>query len=298
MFKKFSIGFLLLIFTGFALASHAQEGIKVVPIGDTIKPEARPAKKKKRRYRAVVIKPGTSFLVELGTALSSGLTQEGETISIRATEDVGPKRRAGILLGATGTATVIKVDKKKKKLVVKFNTIESYRGTPVAISGTIELQGEKSAASAAVGERYTATVDEKIVVKYYRKKKVKPEVIQTAFIEIKGKGAQADIKKGKAKGRVEMVLEAPKGFTADDIQLETVALIKVNGKALASPVKPEERDPKQGDANKNGTTDWTLYFRSWDFIKNQPEGKNTIIVRGNLKNGQPFEAQTRVLIDY
>lgn len=278
----------------------AQGEVQVVPIGETIKPEAGSTTTRRRRYRPPVVKTDTTFLVELGTALSSGLTQEGETISIRAAENVGKGKYSGILMGASGRGRVTKVDKKEKVIEATFDTIEDYQGDPVPITGKISLRGEgKDDAAAAVGDHFTATLDEKIIVKRSRKKKGEgePEVL-TGFIEISGKGAKADIKKGKAKGKVQMVLEAPKGFTADDIVLSSVALAKVNGGKVANPPKPDARKPKQGDANKNGTTDWKLYFDAWDFIKNQRKGMNTIVVKGNLKNGQTFEATTRVQVDY
>ena len=287
----------------FSVPSSAQEGVKVVPIGQTIKPESTGRVKKKRRYRAPVVKEGSTFIVVLGTALSSGLTKEGETITIRSTEDVGSSSKyPGIKMGAAGRGTVSQVDQKGGKLSVRFDTIESYNGTPVAISGNIQLEGKgkKSAAMASVGERYTATVNEKIVVKRVRKKKKKngePEIL-TGFIEVSGKGSKVDLKKGKSKGKIKMVLEGPKGYTADDIDTNTVKLISVNGNDLANPVRPTAQKPKQGDANKNGTSDWSLAFGSWDFIKNQPKGMNTIIVSGLLRNGQEFNATTRVKIDY
>ena len=206
-------------------------------------------------------------------------------------------------MGASGRGRVTMVDKKGRVVKASFETIENYKGEPVIISGTIDLKGkDKDAAAAGVGERFTATLNEKITVKPVRKKKKKKGEVEpqqlTGFIEIKGKRASADIKKGKAKGKVEMILEAPKGFTSDDIVLSSVVLSKVNDVKVAKPPKPDARKPKQGDANKNGTSDWKLYFDAWDFIKNQREGMNTIVVKGNLKNGESFEATTRVKIDY
>lgn len=297
MLKKLTIGILGISLFGCFSIAQAQQGIQVVPIGESIKPEAGSAKKK-RAYRPPVVKAGTSFLVELGTALSSGLSQPGDVISLYAAEDVGARKRAAILRGAPGTGKVIEADKKAKKIVVTFDEIEGYNGESMGIGGTINLEAEKEQASAAVGERFTATTDERVVVKSRRRKKVEAEAPLMGFIEINGKGSSVDIKKGKAKGRVQMILEAPKGYTADDIQVETVRLIKVNSHELEMPVKPDAKDPKEGDKNKNGTSDWEMYFGSWDFVKNQPRGTNTIYVRGNLKNGQPFEASTRVQIDY
>lgn len=303
MLKKITValvGFLVLfpIFPSFG-----QDDVKVVPIGETIKPEAgstAPAKKKKVA-RPAVVKEGTSFLVELGTALSSGITQVGDTINIYAAEDVGAKNRSAILRGATGTGRVTEVDKKAKKLSANFVEMEGYNGQPLGLSGSIQLQGEKDQAAAAAGERFTATMDEKVVIRAKPRKKKgngAAEAPLTGFVEIEGKGAKVDLKKGKASGKVKMIVEAPKGFTADDIQVDTVALFQVNSHVLEEGVRPAAQDPKQGDANKNGTTDWEMHFGAWDFVRNQPPGTNTVYVRGNLKNGKTFQATTRVSIAY
>jgi hypothetical protein len=232
--------------------------------------------------------------------LSSGLTQVGDTILIYAVEDVGSKNRSAILMGARGTAKVTLVDKKARKLTANFVEIEGYNGESLGLSGTIQLQGEKDQAAAAAGERFTAMMDEKVVIKSKprSKKKEAPEEILTGFVEIEGKGAKVDIKKGKASGKIKVILEAPKGFTSDDIQVDTVALSQVNNHVLEEGVRPSARDPKQGDANKNGTTDWEMYFDAWDFIRNQPEGTHTVYIRSNLKNGKSFRATTRVSISY
>jgi hypothetical protein len=301
MLKKITLALVGFLILGYLSVVQAQDDVKVVPIGETIKPEAGtgvPAKKKVAR--PAVVKEGTSFLVELGTALSSGLTQSGDTISIYAAEDVSSRGKAAIAAGARGMGRVTAVDKKARTLSVTFEEIDGTSGAPVGIGGSIQLTGEKNQAAAAVGERFTATVDEKITVKPKPKKKTKeaPEPPLTAFAEIEGKGAKVDIKKGQASGKVKLILEAPKGFSSDDIQIDTVALTQVNSHQLEEGVRPTAQDPKQGDGNKNGTSDWTMYFGAWDFIRNQPKGSNTLYISGNLKNGRPFQATTRVSIAY
>ena len=296
--KWFSLALITLM--ALPLTVSAQGDVQVVPIGESIKPEspAPSAKTRKRRYVPPTVKEGTTFMVELGTALSSGLTVEGETITLFAAEDVGPSKRPGIERGATGRGTVTSVDPKANTLSVRMETMNGLDGSPLPISGNIELSGEgKEDASAPVGEKFTATLDEKLVVRRPKKSDSETEAL-TGFVELSGKGAKADIKKGKAKGRIEIVLEAPKGYTADDIETSSVVLDTVAGRELAKPVMPNAKDPKQGDHNKNGTTDWTMYFDAWEFIKNQPEGVHNIGITARLKDGKPFKATTRVQIDY
>ena len=302
MLKKISLFLMGFLILGYISVARAEEGVKVVPIGETIKPEAAPAEgaaKKKKVARPAVVKEGTSFIVELGTALSSGLTKVGDKIYIYAAEDVGSKGRSAIVTGAAGSGRVTDVDFKAKKLVVNFEEMDGTSGSDIALDGSINLQGEKDQASAAVGERFTATMEEKVVVKPKpHKKEKKPEEVGTAFVDIEGKGAKVDLKKGKASGKVKMVLEPPKGATADDIQLDSIVLAKVNNHELEDGVRPNIKDAKQGDANKNGTGDWVMFFDAWDFVKNQPKGTNTVYIRGNLKNGKEFQANTRVSISY
>lgn len=302
MVKKIFIHFIWVVFALIPLGAHAQSGIKVVPAGETIKPEANVPAKKRRRPAITVVKAGTALLVELRTAVSSGLTQEGDTVYIAAAEDLGPSSRPAITLGAPGQGKVIHVKKDKKagELTIRLENIEDAKGDLVPISGEIVLKGKKSQAMAPVGERFTARLEEKVIGKSRSTKKKaskEPGPLQ-AFVEISGKKAEADLAKGKAKGKVKVVLEAPKGFTADDIDPDSVVLSEVNTFDLEKPVPANAGKIRMGDANRNGTTDWTLYFHTWDFIKNQPRGTNTIHISGKMENGRPFDAVTRVKIGY
>ncbi len=279
----------------------AQEGgIKVIPVGETIKPEA-PAKARPKKPRATVVKAGQTFLIELATAVSSGITQVGEKVYFRAIENVGPEKNPVILSGAMGEGTVTEVDNDKKagKVLVKLNNIESVMGQSVGVAGDVDIKGTNSQAAAGVGERFTATLVEKVVVQIKRKKAAPPAPSpQLGFAEISGKGVSANLNKGKVKGEVKLIVEPPKGVTADDIEIDSVALYKVNGKELPEAVPANAGKPKQGDANKNGVDDWTLYFDAWDFIKYQPRGSNQVSIRGKLKNGTEFDAETRVEVNY
>lgn len=291
---------IVLGFVAFPLNLPAQDSIQVVPIGESIKPEApAPKKRRRRRYRPPTLKEGTTFMVELGTALSSGITETGQSIAIYAAEDVGPSRRPGILKGAVGRAKVTLVDEKAKTISVKFESIEAIDGTPLPISGSIQLSGEgKKDATANVGEKFTATLNEKYKVPRSPKDDEEADEVLIGFMELSGKGVKVNLEKGKAKGRIEIILEAPRGYTADDIDTGSVRLSRVAGRDLANPVIPNDKDPKQGDNNKNGTNDWEMYFDAWEFVKDQPEGIHNITVTGKLKNGTPFQASTRVQIKY
>lgn len=299
-FTQLSIVTTCFIIMGLSPLAHSQNGIKVVPIGESIKPESSSSpKRKRRRYRTPVVKQGTEFLVSLGTAVSSGLSKSGDIITLYAAENVGrSSSRPGIVQGALGRGIINAVDKKAKTLSIQLESIEAYNNKLVPISGMIELVGEgKTSANASYGDHFSATLGEKIVVRSRPKKTTEPEAL-TAFMELEGKKAEANLAKGKSKGRVKMVIEAPKGSTAEDINIETVALTKVNGTPLAVPVKPMARSPKIGDENKNGIMDVSFWFNAWDFIKNQPKQSNTITVTGQMQNGEIFRATGRVGIDY
>jgi hypothetical protein len=195
---------------------------------------------------------------------------------------------------------VASVDKNKKggKLTVQLISIESAGGESADISGNIDLEGKGEQAAYGVGERFTATVDEKLSVKGKPKKTALPLFAKNAFAEIRGKGVKADIKKGIAKGKVELVLESSRGMSIDDIDPDSVALYRVNSYLTPQEVRVIPGKPKIADRNKNGNSDMTLQFDAWDFIKFQPRGNNMIYVKGRLKNGSEFDANTRVTIDY
>lgn len=299
-----ALGFITIFTTSTLLSTHlkAQNGVKVVPIGESIKPESSSTGKKstkRRRYQTPIVKEGTEFLIALGTAVSSGLSKEGDIITLYAAENVGKSSRMpGIVKGAVGRGVVSLVDNKEEKLNIRLESITAYDGKSVPISGNIELSGDKkNTANAPYGSRFTARLGEKIVVRSRPKKGAEPKALM-AFVELDGRKARADLVKGKSKGQVKMILEAPKGYTAEAITTETVALSEVNGAPLALPIKPMARSPKLGDENKNGTMDVTFWFDAWDFIKNQPEQSNTIVITGKMEDGKLFRAISRVTIDY
>ncbi len=319
MLKKIYFASLLGVLAVTPVMAASQGDIKVVPIGETIRPEAStpstssksPARStSRRRPRPAVVKEGQTFLVELGTSVSTSFTKEGDSILLRAVEDVGPSKQPGISNGAEGEATVslVNTDKKNPKIVLTLDSIRTVNDTDASLAGEIVIEGQGSQAYAAVGERYTATLGEKLTVKPRRlqssskTKKAKgapvEPTVETAFAEINGKGVKADLEKGKAKGMVQLILEAPKGYTSDDIDTATVRLAKVNNWDIPDGVLADAKKPRQSDGNKNSVTDWTMYFNVWEFLKYQPRGTNNITIGGNLNNGKPFEAVTRVQVDY
>lgn len=309
MRRRFSILSLALLMGAVSPLLHAQV---VVPVGESIKPEgggggeeggAKKAAKKRRVAPASVVKPGSSFMIQMATVLSSGLSQPGETVYFLANENVGSGRPV-IASGAVGRGTIKQVvaDKKKGKLVVALDSIQAVNGESVPVGGDVMVEGQGSQASVAFGDKFTATLDEKVVIRPKpaprpKKGEVAPE-IKKASVEIRGKGVKTDIKKGTAKGNVEVILEAPKGMTVDDVEFNSVALTKVNSFTLPNPVRASAAKTKVGDRNKNGVTDVNFSIEAWDFVKYQPRGNNVVTFSGRMKNGTPFEATSGVTIDY
>jgi len=305
--KQLGVVFALGLFISPLLA----QAVEVVPIGQTIKPEqgsgpepsgnAPHKAKKKAAPAATTLKAGHSFMVESAEIVSSGLTKQGETVYFRAAEEVGSGNRPVIFSGALASGQVTTSEKGKNggKIVVKIDSIESVSGEKIPISGQVNVDGDKSQAAYAVGERFTATLDEKASVKGKFKKEEIPTFEKNAFAEIRGQGVKADIKKGQVKGKVELILETSKEVSIDDVVPESVALYRVNDHLTPKTVPAATGSKaKVGDSNKNGTADMLLTFDAWDFIKFQPRGSNMIYVKGKLKNGQDFDANTKVTIDY
>lgn len=281
-----------------------QEGIKVVPIGQTIQPEgggdagggAKPRKKRVVVPQAMV-KPGKTFMIESASVLSSGITLQGDVFYFRAAEDVG----GVIAMGALGKGKVTSVDNTKKsgKLVVQVQSINAVNDEAVNISGDVTVEGKGGQAAIGVGERFTATVDEKTVIrKKPKKKETPPPNFKQGFAEIRGKDVKADIKKGQAKGKIQVLIEPPKGVAVDDLDPSTLALVKVNGRDLPEAVQPLSGKITAGDRNKNGTSDLAFEFNAWDFIKFQPRGLNTVVFKGKIKDGTEYEASAKATIDY
>ncbi len=313
MRRRFFIFSLLLLMGAISPLLQAQV---VVPVGESIKPEGgggggaeeggggKKAVKKRKVAPASVIKPGSSFMIQLATVLSSGLSQPGETVYFTANEDVGSGRPV-IASGAVGRGTIKQVvaDKKKGKVVVALDSIQAVNGDSVPVGGDVMIEGQGSQAAGAFGDKFTATLDEKVVLRPRApaprgKKGELPPEVKKGSVEIHGKGVKTDIKKGVAKGNVEILLEAPKGMTVDDVEIGSVALTKVNSFSLPNPVRVSSDKSKVGDRNKNGVTDVNLGIGAWDFIKYQPRGNNVLTFSGRMKNGTPFEAAGGVTVDY
>ncbi len=294
-----------LLFISLILVPVVGSAQEVVPIG-TIKPEGGAgeggAVKRRARKRAAptAVKAGKTFMIESAEAVSSGLTVQGETVYFRASEEVTAGKLPVIFSGAVATGRISDIEKEKKqgKIKVELQSIQASNGEKVAISGNVEIEGKGEQAAYGVGERFTATIDEKLSVKGKPKKEELPTFSKNAFAEIRGKGVKADIKKGSVKGKVELVLESSKGMSIDDVVPESLALYRVNDHLTPQEVKVIPNKPKIGDKNKNGNSDLSLEFDAWDFIKFQPRGNNMIYVKGKLKDGSEFDANTRVTIDY
>jgi hypothetical protein len=306
MRRPYSLFFLIMLLVAVASPVHAQ----VVVPGGSIKPEGgggeaptpegqAPRKKRRAAPAASVVKSGESFMIQMATVLSSGLTKPGETVYFTAAEDVG-KGRPVINSGAVGKGTVKEVtaDKKKGNLVVSLDSIVAVNGESVSLGGDVSVEGQGGQAAVAVGDRFTATLDEKVVVRGRSKKPEEIFVDKKASAEIIGKGVKADIKKGSVKGKVEVLIEAPRGMSLDDVNNTSVVLYRVNNFTIPNPVPLSGAKVKTGDRNKNGIPDIALAIGAWDFIKYQPRGNNTVTFRGRLKNGEPFEATSGVSVDY
>ena len=290
MRRRFSILSLLVLLSGISPLLHAQV---VVPAGETIKPEGgggeegggKKAVKKRRAAPASVVKPGSNFMIQMATVMSSGLSQPGETVYFTSNEDVGTGRPV-IAAGAVGRGTIKQVlaDKKKGKLVVALDSVQAVNGESVPVGGDVMVEGQGTQASVAFGDKFTATLDEKISIRPKPAPRVKkgeePPEIKKGSVEIRGKGVKVDIKKGSAKGGVEVVLEAPKGMTVDDVDVNSIAMTKVNSFVLPNPVRASAAKTKVSDRNKNGVTDINLSIEAWDFIRYQPRGNNVVTFSG------------------
>ncbi|MFO1462813.1 MAG: hypothetical protein U1F66_03485 [bacterium] len=308
MLRRISLFSLLALLAGVSPALRAQV---VVPVGESIKPEGggggeegvKKAVKKRKVAPASVVKPGSNFMIQMATVVSSGLSKPGETVYFLANEDVGSGKPV-IASGAVGRGTIknVQADKKKGKLTVALDSIQAVNGESVPVGGDVTVEGQGGQAAIAFGDKFTATLDEKVVIRPKPAPRAKkgeevPEV-KKANVEIRGKGVKVDIRKGSAKGSVEIVLEAPKGMMVDDVDVNSVALTKVNSFSIPSPVRASADKAKVGDRNKNGVTDLNFSIEAWDFVKYQPRGNNVVTISGRMKNGTPFEASSGVTIDY
>jgi hypothetical protein len=185
-------------------------------------------------------------------------------------------------------------------VVVALDSIQAVNGDSVPVGGQVSVEGKDGQAAVAFGDKFTASIDEKIVVRPRPASRKKSEVpdVKRGSAEIRGSGVKADIRKGVARGTVEVLLEAPKGMTMDDLDTSSVSLYKVNNFELPQPVVAAASKMKVGDRNKNGVPDVNLLFDAWEFIKYQPRGNNVVYFKGRMKNGTAFEASAGASIDY
>ena len=292
----------LLIFS-LPFITHA---VEVVPIGQTIKPEgaeegsgggSRPARK---RPSVSTIAAGKSFSIESAQILSSALNQEGETVYFRASEDVGSTSRPVIHKGAIAKGILVGVDKNKKngKLMVRLDSIEAVDGDSIKIKGDLKIEEQGAPAVLTVGKIFSATLDEKAIVKGKHKKEAFPNFDKNIPANIQTSGLKVSLAKGSIKGKVEIILEGGQGIKAEDINPDSVVIYRINNQWLPEEILAIGGKSKVGDRNKDGNNDLGLQFDTLNFIKYQASGNNTLYLKAKLSNGSEIGASGRTSIEY
>lgn len=294
--------FLALIIFSMPLVTQA---VEVVPIGQSIKPEgaeeSTSSSQSTRRRRPAVstMSAGKSFSIESAQILSSSLNQAGEVVYFRASENVGPSSRPVIRQGAIAKANLVEVDKNKKhgKLVIQLSSIEAVDGDTVQLSGTIRIEEQNSAAIIPVGKKFSATLDEKAVVRGRHKKEAFPSFNKNASADILTK-LKINLTKGSVKGAVEVILDSSQDIKAEDINPDSILIYRVNNQWLPEEIPAIRGKSKLADRNKDNNIDLTVSFDPLSFIKYQAVGSNTVYFKAKLSNGSEIGASGKVNIEY
>ncbi len=312
--KLIALSFITLGLFAWTEVTHSE--VTVVPIGNSIKPEGdnnsgnnnTRKRRRRRRARAIQLKAGTPLKVELGEILSSSFTQPGTPVLLTTAESIQVSGRTVIEKGAPVQASVIEVndDRKEGKVVVNIKGVTGFQGDFIPLAGKINLDGEKSHALAKVGETFQVSTSEDMKFKIKRRAKKsnlppRENSTQIGFLDLDSEDIKVNLKKGKIKGEALLIVEAPKGVPLSNIKTESLAITRINGLELQSPLRPvlEGKDaPESGDRNKNDTEDLTLTFAAWDFIKHQKPGKNILYLEGQMANGALFKAAANSVIEY
>ena len=143
-----------------------------------------------------------------------------------------------------------------------------YRGPAIGSDGTLYIFSTDGYVRALGKTVLTATVD------------LKPERLNK-----------------KSKGRwCTAYIELPEGYDADDIDVSTVAVTKIDDTELAQPLFAKLRPTNIGDYDQDGIPDLMVKFKRRRLIPLVKVGIRTVTITGLLTNGTEFSGSDRIKV--
>lgn len=101
----------------------------------------------------------------------------------------------------------------------------------------------------------------------------------------------------KSKGKwVTVYIELPAAYDVNEIKVDTVKIVSVNGVPLEEPLQAEAKPTAIGDYDLDGAPDLMVKFSRAGLIQAVSPGQCTLIVKGELNNGAVFESSDTIRV--
>ena len=235
-------------------------------------------------------------------SINTGVSKVGEEVYFEAAESEG-----GIVKGTLLKGKVASFGESKKNRFIEIKLQEAWLGgRSLVLDGKIKAMptAKGSQLSLLVGEKFTAKLTPGSMKKggaglEPRAKIKKGKLLkEPVFAEITGNGLEANLAKGKAKGDLLVLIEAPKGQDLKIFKKDTpISIIKVNEQTLPQEIVSSNK-VKTGDRNGNGVADMRFSFPAWQTLKYLPRGASKITLQGDLANGGVFLTTATIKAHY
>ncbi len=305
-------------------AASTPGSIPIVNVGNHVKP--LPSEKPKKtavpsqttkpateKPKSVATKPQTTkpqkreekkIKVETKKLLHPREAEIGKEVFFVVTEET-PQIPEGAWI--KGKITEVKKMEKNEpgKMTILLESI-SFLELTLPLSGTVEVIREKDKDSLGgkdifilVGSQVEILVPKNLYLKKGSAKKIKrSKGLLTASINLEN--GNLVFKWGSFKKyfwKMQVYLEAPSGLTLEDIQTDSLRLIKINNYVLPQPLSPLEDKIKVADHDKNKVQELLYKFDGWELVQYLPEGESTLLFVASTKDGKPIEAIAKIKME-
>lgn len=306
-----------------APAPAPASSIPVISIGNQVKPmpknEVKPEAKKEikkeenkevteksekpvrrtpvKRPKTPRVEEAKSIVLESKQLIHSRISQVGDSVLFAAT-DSSPFAK-----GSSFIAEIVEIEKMKKDKPASIKLNFEALGT------TLEISREKNSDNwggkdilIPIGTLKSLVLNKKAILN--SKTITKNSKVKTAKALLSATGELEDpilmVKLGDLKypTKIELILEPSSGFTVEDVQQDSLKLMRLNDFSLINPVEPNFDKIKVADHNKNGIKDIKYLFSGWDLIKYLPPGTSKLYFSAVTKSGKSIEIVGTARLEY
>ncbi len=291
--------------------------IPVVKMGEQIKPEvqkAPPAEKTKGSSAPIRVEEVRTLVVESRQLVHSKNSEVGDTVYFTVSENA-PDRNPIFSKGALILGKITEIEKIKSnnpgRLKINLDQLSTTGTTSsaalVPFSGTIEISREKGEDGIdgkeiflKVGAKKKISLSKKMNLKSgYRPLRPKP-MKGTLSASAETGEATVSVKLGYLKypSKIDVYIEPPKGLSIEDLDQDSLKLVRINDFYLPTPILPIEGKIRVADHNENQVEDLGYSLKGWHVVQYLPEGASRLYFSALTKKGKPIEATATVRLEH